>query len=38
MASIGTVYIEWLKEGGKLVLHHPFDGPIFIQQLMTESA
>ncbi|MDD2672646.1 MAG: class I adenylate-forming enzyme family protein [Syntrophales bacterium] len=36
MASIGTVYIEWLKEGGKLVLHHPFDGPIFIQQLMTE--
>ncbi|MCX5833725.1 MAG: class I adenylate-forming enzyme family protein [Deltaproteobacteria bacterium] len=37
MASIGTVYIEWLKEGGKLVLHHPFDGPAFIQQLIAEQ-
>ncbi len=37
MASIGTVYVEWLKGGGKLVLHHPFDGPTFILQLMTEE-
>lgn len=37
MASIGTVYIEWLKGGGKLVLHHPFDGPTFIMQLITEE-
>ncbi len=37
MASIGTVYIEWLKAGGKLVLHHPFDGPAFIQQLIAEK-
>ncbi|MFB3925623.1 MAG: class I adenylate-forming enzyme family protein [Syntrophales bacterium] len=37
MASVGTVYIEWLIGGGKLVLHHPFDGPLFIQQLMAEE-
>jgi len=37
MASIGTVYIEWLQGGGKLVLHHPFDGPTFIMQLIMED-
>lgn len=37
MASIGTVYIEWLKGGGKLVLHHPFDGPSFIMQMKLEE-
>lgn len=37
MASLGTVYIPWLMTGGKLVLHHPFDGPTFIMQLMTEQ-
>jgi non-ribosomal peptide synthetase component E (peptide arylation enzyme) len=37
MASIGTVYIEWLQGGGKLVLHHPFDGPTFIMQLIMEE-
>lgn len=37
MASVGTVYVEWLKGGGKLVLHHPFDGPTFIKQLITEE-
>lgn len=37
MASLGTVYIPWLMTGGKLVLHHPFDGPTFIMQLMTEA-
>ncbi len=26
MASIGTLFIPWLMTGGKLVLHHPFDG------------
>ena len=34
MASIGTVFVAWLKGGGKLVLHHPFDGPTFVMQLM----
>jgi acyl-CoA synthetase (AMP-forming)/AMP-acid ligase II len=37
MASIGTVFIPWLMSGGKFVLHHPFDGPTFIMQLMTEG-
>jgi non-ribosomal peptide synthetase component E (peptide arylation enzyme) len=37
MASVGTVYIEWVMEGGKLALHHPFDGPTFIMQLMKEE-
>jgi len=37
MASVGTVYIEWLVGGGKLALHHPFDGPTFIMQLMMEE-
>jgi len=37
MASVGTVYIEWLIGGGKLCLHHPFDGSTFIMQLMAEE-
>jgi len=37
MASLGTVFVEWLKGGGKLVLHHPFDGPTFILQLIMEE-
>lgn len=37
MASVGTVYTEWLLGGGKLVLHHPFDGPTFIKQMITEK-
>ena len=37
MASIGTIFIPWLMTGGKLALHHPFDGPTFIMQLMTEG-
>ncbi|HOO39777.1 MAG TPA: class I adenylate-forming enzyme family protein [Deltaproteobacteria bacterium] len=37
MASIGTVFVEWLRHGGKFVLHHPFDGPTFIMQLISEE-
>lgn len=37
MASIGTVFVPWLMTGGKFALHHPFDGPTFIMQLMTEQ-
>ncbi|MGD0275028.1 MAG: class I adenylate-forming enzyme family protein [Syntrophales bacterium] len=37
MASIGTVFVEWLKGGGKLVLHHPFDGPTFVLQMIMEE-
>ena len=37
MASIGTIFIPWLVTGGKLALHHPFDGATFIMQLITEQ-
>ena len=37
MASIGTVFVEWLRGGGKMVLHHPFDAPTFILQLIMEE-
>jgi acyl-CoA synthetase (AMP-forming)/AMP-acid ligase II len=37
MASIGTVYFPWLIVGGKLVLHHPFDGATFVMQLIIEE-
>jgi non-ribosomal peptide synthetase component E (peptide arylation enzyme) len=37
MASVGTVYIQWLKQGGKLVLHHPFTPDILFRQLVEEK-
>lgn len=37
MASIGTVYMPWLVFGGTLVLHHPFDPQVFMQQMMGEK-
>ncbi|MCF8029141.1 MAG: acyl--CoA ligase, partial [Desulfobacteraceae bacterium] len=37
MASLGTVYMPWIVLGGTLVLHHPFDPQVFMQQLMGEK-
>ncbi|GHF17585.1 2,3-dihydroxybenzoate-AMP ligase [Kordiimonas sediminis] len=37
MASIGGFLFVWLNIKGTLVLHHPFDPTIFLQQLQTES-
>lgn len=37
MASVGTVYIQWLMLGGKLVLHHPFNAEILFKQLVDEK-
>jgi len=37
MASVGTVYVQWLMLGGKLVLHHPFSGEILFKQLVDEE-
>lgn len=37
MASVGTVFVEWLKGGGKFVLHHPFDAPSFVTQMIMEE-
>lgn len=36
MAGIGGMLIPWLLSGGKLVLHHPFDLPSFLQQVEQE--
>ncbi|MBW2560558.1 MAG: acyl--CoA ligase [Deltaproteobacteria bacterium] len=37
MASVGTVYIQWLMLGGKLVLHHPFNPEILFRQFVDEE-
>lgn len=37
MASIGTVYMPWLNLGGTMVLHHPFNPEIFMQQMIQEK-
>ncbi len=37
MASVGTVYIQWLMLGGKLVLHHPFNPEILFRQFVDEQ-
>lgn len=37
MASIGTVYMPWVVLGGTMVLHHPFDPQVFMQQIMQEK-
>lgn len=37
MASIGGLFLSWLYSGGKLVLHHPLELPVFLQQIVTEQ-
>ena len=37
MASIGGMFLSWLYSGGKLVLHHPLNLPVFLQQITTEA-
>ena len=37
MASVGTTFIPWLVLGGTFVLHHPFNLPLFIRQLVEEK-
>lgn len=37
MAGLGAVLIPWVITGGKMVLHHPFDLNIFLQQLSMEN-
>ena len=37
MAAIGGMLCSWLHTGGRLVLHHPFDLPIFLRQLVAEG-
>ncbi len=37
IASIGGMVLPWLRTRGKLVQHHPFDLPVFLQQLAEEK-
>lgn len=37
MASIGGMFLSWLYSGGKLVLHHPLNLPVFLQQVVEEK-
>jgi len=37
MAGIGVLYVPWLLCGGTLVMHHPLDVPVFLQQLTMEK-
>jgi acyl-CoA synthetase (AMP-forming)/AMP-acid ligase II len=36
MASVGTVFIPWLRLGGTVILHHPFDPQILLKQMVEE--
>jgi acyl-CoA synthetase (AMP-forming)/AMP-acid ligase II len=36
MAAIGGCFMSWLQAAGTLVLHHPFELPIYLQQIATE--
>ncbi|WP_070120861.1 class I adenylate-forming enzyme family protein [Bacillus marinisedimentorum] len=38
MAGIGGMFVPWLLAGSKLVMHHPFDLPVFLQQIVQEKA
>jgi acyl-CoA synthetase (AMP-forming)/AMP-acid ligase II len=37
MASIGALLVPWLMLCGKLVLHHPFDLKVFLNQIQNEK-
>lgn len=37
MASIGGMFLSWLYSGGKLVLHHPLNLAVFLQQIVSEK-
>lgn len=36
MASVGTVFVPWLRFGGTVILHHPFDPQILLKQMVEE--
>lgn len=37
MASVGTVYVPWLRFGGTVILHHPFDPQMLLKQMVQEQ-
>ncbi|GAA0953349.1 class I adenylate-forming enzyme family protein [Actinocorallia libanotica] len=38
MAGIAGMFLPWLRVGGVLVQHHPFDLPAFLRQIALEKA
>lgn len=36
MASIGGMMMAWLHTAGTMILHHPFDATVFLQQIAVE--
>jgi acyl-CoA synthetase (AMP-forming)/AMP-acid ligase II len=36
MAAIGGCFMSWLRSAGTLLLHHPFDLPVYLQQIAKE--
>ncbi len=37
MSAIGGMLVPWLQTGGKLVMHHPLNLPLFLKQIVTEK-
>lgn len=37
MSAIGGMLVPWLLTGGKLVMHHPLNLPVFLQQIVAEQ-
>lgn len=37
MASVGTIFIPWILLGGKIVLHHPFNPVLLMNQIIQEK-
>ena len=37
MASVGTIYVPWLRFGGTVILHHPFDPQLLLKQMVQEQ-
>jgi len=37
MAALGGCFMSWLRAAGTLILHHPFELPVYLQQIATEK-
>jgi cyclohexanecarboxylate-CoA ligase len=38
LSGIGAMMTVWILTGGKMVLHHPFNLPVYMQQIAVEKA
>jgi len=38
LSGIGAMMTVWILTGGKMALHHPFDLPLYLQQMADEKA